>query len=89
MDIPVISVATESNHLFTLNVKSNIGEAVNFLTHYMLQKGHKKIGYIGAQMDSKMQSQQLSGWNKAMLSYNQIADQSITTPYIATMDFGQ
>lgn len=89
VDIPVISVATESNHPFTLNVKSNIGEAVNFLTHYMLQKGHKKIGYIGAQMDSKMQSQQLSGWNKAMLSYNQIADQSITTPYIATMDFGR
>ncbi len=39
----------------------------------MLQKGYKKIGYIGAQMDSK--SQQLSGWNRAMLAYNQSADQ--------------
>ncbi len=52
-------------------------------------KGYKKIGYIGAQMDSKMQSQQLSGWNRAMLAYNQSADQSITTPYVATMDFGR
>ncbi|EJD6370843.1 LacI family DNA-binding transcriptional regulator [Providencia huaxiensis] len=89
VDIPVISVAGGGSHPFTLNIKSNIGEAVNFLTHYMLQKGYKKIGYIGAQMDNKMQSQQLSGWNKAMLEYNQSADQSITTPYVATMDFGR
>ena len=89
IDIPVLSVAGESVHTFTLNIKSNIGDAVNFLTNYMLQKGHKKIGYIGAQMDNKMQSQQLSGWNKAMLNHNLSADQSITTPYIATMDFGR
>lgn len=89
LDIPVINVAGESNHPITLNIKSNIGEAVNFLTHFLLQKGYKKIGYIGAQMDSKMQGQQLSGWNKAMLAYNQSADQSITTPYVATMDFGR
>ncbi|MEX6213578.1 LacI family DNA-binding transcriptional regulator [Providencia hangzhouensis] len=89
LDIPVVSVAGESNHPVTLNIKSNVGDAVNFLTNYMLQKGYKKIGYIGAQMDSKMQSQQLSGWNRAMLAYNQSADQSITTPYVATMDFGR
>ncbi|MBP6121859.1 MULTISPECIES: LacI family DNA-binding transcriptional regulator [Providencia] len=89
IDIPVINVAGESIHPFTLSIKSNIGEAVNFLTRYLLEKGHKKIGYIGAQMDSKIQSQQLSGWNKAMLSHNQSADQSITTPYVATMDFGR
>ena len=89
MDIPVINVAGESVHSFTLNMKSNMGEAVSFLTHYLLDKGHQKIGYIGAQMDSKMQGQQLSGWNKAMLSHYKSADQSITTPYVATIDFGR
>lgn len=87
--IPVINVAGESNYPFTLNIKSHCGEAVNFLTNYLLQKGYQRIGYIGAQMDSKMQSQQLSGWNKALLSHNLSAEQSITTPYVATMDFGR
>lgn len=89
LDIPIINAAGESDYPVSLNIKSNIGEAVNFLTNYLLQKGYKKIGYIGAQMDSKMQSQQLSGWNKAMLAHNESAEQSITTPYVATMDFGR
>lgn len=89
LDIPVIGVAGESSHLFSLNIRSNIGEAVFFLTNYMLQKGYRKIGYIGAQMDSKIQSQQLSGWTKAMLNHYHSAEQSITTPYVATMDFGR
>ncbi|ELX8378625.1 LacI family DNA-binding transcriptional regulator [Providencia vermicola] len=89
IDIPVIGVAGESNYPLSLNIRSNIGEAVFFLTHYMLQKGYQRIGYIGAQMDSKVQSQQLSGWTKAMLSHYHSAEQSITTPYVATMDFGR
>lgn len=36
-----------------------------------------------------MQSQQLSGWNNTLLKHNLSAEQSITTPYIATMDFGR
>jgi DNA-binding LacI/PurR family transcriptional regulator len=55
----------------------------------LLQKGHQRIGYIGAQMDSKMQGQQLSGWNNTLLKHNLSAEQSITTPYVATMDFGR
>lgn len=89
IDIPVIGVASESTHPFSLNIGSNIGEAVYFLTNYMLQKGYKKIGYIGAQMDSKIQGQQLNGWTKAMLNHYHSAEQSITTPYVATMDFGR
>ncbi|HGI5213791.1 TPA: LacI family DNA-binding transcriptional regulator [Providencia alcalifaciens] len=89
LPIPVISVTGDSSHRFSLNIKNNLGEAVSFLTHYLLQKGHQRIGYIGAQMDSKMQSQQLSGWNNTLLKHNLSAEQSITTPYIATMDFGR
>lgn len=89
IDIPVIGVAVESVNPFVLNIRSNIGEAVYFLTNYLIQKGYQRIGYIGAQMDSKMQSQQLNGWTKAMLNHNHSAEQSITTPYVATMDFGR
>lgn len=89
IDIPLIGAGSESSYAFSLHIQSNIGDAAYFLTHYLLQKGHRRIGYIGAQMERKMQSQQLSGWTKAMLHHNYSADQSITTPYVATMDFGR
>ncbi|WP_392420819.1 LacI family DNA-binding transcriptional regulator [Edwardsiella piscicida] len=89
IDIPLIGAGCEAPSAFALHIKSNIGDAAYFLTEYLLDKGYRRIGYIGAQMDRKMQSQQLSGWTRAMLHHNVSAEQSITTPYVATLDFGR
>lgn len=87
--LPVICAAGEDAYPFALNLQSNIGDAAYFLTEYLLRQGHQRIGYIGAQMGRKMQGQQLSGWSRAMLHHNYSAEQSITTPYVATMEFGR
>ncbi|KLN96977.1 LacI family DNA-binding transcriptional regulator [Moellerella wisconsensis] len=86
--IPIISIAGYY-HQPSLNIDSNIEDGAYFLAKYMLDKGYKNIGYIGAQMDNKLQNQQLSGWAKAMLHHYHSAEQSITTPYAASMQFGR
>ena len=86
---PIISIASSYHHHTSLNIDSNIEDGAYFLTKYMLDKGYRNIGYIGAQMDNKQQNQQLSGWAKAMLHQHYSAEQSITTPYAASMQFGR
>ncbi|WP_036774550.1 LacI family DNA-binding transcriptional regulator [Photorhabdus australis] len=89
INIPIINVAGAHQQQTTINIEMNSSEAAYTLTEHMLSKGRKYIGYIGAQMDNRLQNQQINGWNKAMLHHYQNADQSITTSDVANMQFGR
>ncbi|NHB96556.1 LacI family DNA-binding transcriptional regulator [Photorhabdus stackebrandtii] len=88
INIPIINVAGSHQQQTTINVDTDFSAAAYTLTTHMLRKGRKHIGYIGAQMDNRLQNQQINGWNKAMLHHYQNADQNITTPDAASMQFG-
>ncbi|KAA1181304.1 LacI family DNA-binding transcriptional regulator [Photorhabdus heterorhabditis] len=89
INIPIINVAGSHQQQTTINIETDFSEAAYTLTEYMLNKGRKHIGYIGAQMDNRLLNQQINGWNKAMLHHYQNADQNITTPDAASMQFGR
>ena len=40
-------------------------------------------------MDNRLQRQQLNGWHKAMLEHYKNADQTVTTPETASLQFGR
>ncbi|MCC8423016.1 LacI family DNA-binding transcriptional regulator [Photorhabdus thracensis] len=88
INIPIINVAGSHRQQTTINIETDFSAAAYTLTEHMLSKGRKHIGYIGAQMDNRLQNQQINGWNKAMLHHYQNADQNITTPDAASMQFG-
>ncbi|ERT10472.1 LacI family DNA-binding transcriptional regulator [Photorhabdus temperata subsp. temperata] len=88
INIPIINVAGSHQQQTTINIETDFSAAAYTLTEHMLSKGRKHIGYIGAQMDNRLQNQQINGWNKAMLHHYQNADQNITTPDAASMQFG-
>ncbi|TDB49230.1 LacI family DNA-binding transcriptional regulator [Photorhabdus khanii] len=88
INIPIINVAGSHQQQTTINIETDFSAAAYTLTEHMLNKGRKHIGYIGAQMDNRLQNQQINGWNKAMLHHYQNADQNITTPNAASMQFG-
>ncbi|MGV7960924.1 LacI family DNA-binding transcriptional regulator [Photorhabdus tasmaniensis] len=88
INIPIINVTGSHQQQTTINIETDFSAAAYTLTEHMLNKGRKHIGYIGAQMDNRLQNQQINGWNKAMLHHYQNADQNITTPDTASMQLG-
>ena len=71
----------------TLNMA--IGDAAERLTHYLLDKGYRRIAFIGAHTDNRLHRQQLNGWHKAMLAHYQNADLMITVPEAPTLQQGR
>lgn len=64
-------------------------EAAEQLTHQLLEKGYRKIAFIGAHTDNRLQKQQLNGWRSAMLAHYQHADLFRTVPEAPTLAFGR
>ncbi|HBT14869.1 MAG TPA: LacI family transcriptional regulator, partial [Erwinia persicina] len=66
-----------------------ISDAAERLTAHLLDKGYRRIGFIGAQTDNRLHKQQLNGWHKAMLMHYQNADLMITVPDAPSLQFGR
>jgi len=64
-------------------------EAAERLTLKLLAAGYRKIAYIGAHTDNRLQKQQLNGWRKAMLAQYQNADLIRTVPDAPSLQFGR
>lgn len=66
-----------------------INDAAERLTAHLLDKGYRRIGFIGAHTDNRLHKQQLNGWHKAMLMHYQNADLMITVPDAPSLEFGR
>jgi len=66
-----------------------INDAAERLTRHLLDKGYRRIGFIGAHTDNRLHKQQLNGWHKAMLMHYQNADLMITVPDAPSLEFGR
>lgn len=64
-------------------------DAAKYLTTALLEKGYRRIAYIGAHTDNRMHKQQLNGWHQAMLAYYQNADLMITVPNAPSLQLGR
>lgn len=71
----------------TLNIA--ISDAAERLTTSLLDKGYRRIAFIGAHTDNRLHKQQLNGWHKAMLAHYQNADLMITVPDAPSLQFGR
>lgn len=66
-----------------------MADAAERLTLHLLEKGYRRIAFIGAQTDNPLHRQQLNGWHKAMLAHYQNADLMITVPDAPSLQFGR
>lgn len=66
-----------------------INDASERLTAHLLDKGYRRIGFIGAHTDNRLHKQQLNGWHKSMLMHYQNADLMITVPDAPSLQFGR
>lgn len=66
-----------------------MADAAERLTRHLLDKGYRRIAFIGAQTDNRLHKQQLNGWHKAMLAHYQNADLMITVPDAPSLQFGR
>jgi DNA-binding LacI/PurR family transcriptional regulator len=89
MNIPTINVVGSPFSQAQITLETAFFEATHKLTEHLLDQGYKNIGFIGAHMDNRLQRQQLNGWHKAMLSRYQNSDQVMTTPDVASLQFGR
>ncbi len=71
----------------TLNIA--FSDAAERLTRTLLEKGYRRIAFIGAQTDNRLHKQQLNGWHRAMLAHYQNADLMITVPDAPSLQFGR
>jgi len=87
--VPAINVSGFDNPAARVTINTPYFDAAHRLTEHLLVQGYRNIGYIAAQMDNRLQRQQLSGWNKAMISHYQNADLVLSTPDVPTLQLGR
>ncbi|HEY0063681.1 MAG TPA: LacI family DNA-binding transcriptional regulator [Telluria sp.] len=63
--VPVVSMMDLSTNPAQMSVGFSQHEAGRTMTRYLLEKGHKRIGFIGAQLDERTLSR-AAGYRKAM-----------------------
>jgi LacI family transcriptional regulator, gluconate utilization system Gnt-I transcriptional repressor len=63
--VPVVSMMDLSTNPAQLSVGFSQHEAGRTMTRYLIEKGHKRIGFIGAQLDERTLSR-AAGYRKAM-----------------------
>ncbi len=64
--VPVVSMMDLAGDPAQLSVGFSQHEAGHTMTRYLIDKGHKRIGFIGAQLDERTLSR-FAGYRKAML----------------------
>jgi len=88
-NIPIINVVGSPYSQASISIETNFLEASRKLTEQLLDRGYKNIGFIGANMDNRLQRQELNGWHKAMLNRYQNSDLVVTTRDAASLQFGR
>ncbi|QLH62901.1 LacI family DNA-binding transcriptional regulator [Serratia symbiotica] len=88
-NIPTVNVVGSYFKGAKMTLAAASFESAYELTRYLLERGYHHIGYVGAYRDNRLQHQQLNGWHKAMLDHYKNADQIVTTPDMASLQFGR
>ncbi|CNL03922.1 LacI family transcriptional regulator [Yersinia mollaretii] len=88
-NIPTVNVVGSYFKGAKITLEAAFFESAYDLSRHLLERGYHHIGYIGAHMDNRLQRQQLNGWHKAMLEHYKNADQTVTTPEAASLQFGR
>ncbi len=86
--IPVMEVAELDAHSRHLNVGVDHGEIGKVMTDYLIKKGHKNIGFIGARGHHSILRKQLRGWQRGMLAGYLPPDHFYTTHQGPSLAFG-
>lgn len=88
-NIPTVNVVGSYFKAAKITFEAAFFESAYEITRHLLERGYNNIGFIGAHMDNRLQRQQLNGWHKAMLEHYKNADQTVTTPDTASLQFGR
>lgn len=88
-NIPTINVVGAPYSQASISIETAFLDATRKLTEQLLERGYKNMGFIGANMDNRLQRQGLNGWHKAMLSRYQNSDLVVTTRDTASLQFGR
>ncbi|CNF12103.1 LacI family DNA-binding transcriptional regulator [Yersinia kristensenii] len=88
-NIPTVNVVGSYFKGAQITLEAAFFESAYELSRHLLARGYHNIGFIGAHMDNRLQRQQLNGWHKAMLEHYKNADQTVTTPETASLQFGR
>ncbi len=88
-NVPVVSVASQSNEQSAISIDCGYEKAAFDLTHYLIQQGKRCVGYVGALQGQRLHHQQITGWSRALLKNYLNAEQSVTTPDPASMAYGR
>jgi DNA-binding LacI/PurR family transcriptional regulator len=88
-NIPTVNVVGSYFKAAKITFEAAFFESAYEITRHLLERGYNNIGFIGAHMDNRLQRQQLNGWHKAMLEHYKNADQTVTTPDSASLQFGR
>lgn len=88
-NIPVVSVASQTNDQANISINCSYEQATYELTQYLISQGKRCIGYIGALQGQRLHHQQITGWSRALLKNYLNAEQSVTTPDPASMAYGR
>lgn len=88
-NVPTINVVGAPYHQAVISIETSFLDATRKLTEHLLGLGYQNIGFIGANMDNRLQRQALNGWHKAMLNHYQNSDLVVTTRDAASLQFGR
>lgn len=86
-NIPLVQIMELLDAPFDMNVGISHVQAAYDVTRYLQQQGCRKIGFIGARMDARVQ-QRLAGYKRALSEQGDIAAHIATTPAASSIAVG-
>lgn len=88
-ELVTVNVCGAERFAADITLHIDISDAAERLTTYLLEKGYRRLAFIGAHTDNRLHKQQLNGWHKAMLAHYQNADLTITVPDAPSFQLGR
>ncbi|GAA5214182.1 LacI family DNA-binding transcriptional regulator [Corallincola platygyrae] len=86
-NVPVVEMMELADNPLGICVGFDQVEAGRSVTEYLIEKGHKRIGFAGARMDHRAQ-QRLRGWREAMWKAGLSDEYLITSQAASSYDMG-
>lgn len=85
--LPVVETLELTETPLDINVGLNQTEAGAAMTRAFIERGHRRIGFLGARMDHRAQLR-MAGWEAAMGEAGLSAERCLTTPHPSTYRLG-
>ena len=85
--VPVVETLELTETPLDINVGLDQHEAGKAMTQAFLDRGHRKIGFLGARMDYRAQLR-MAGWEAAMRQAGLSAERCLTTPHPSSYRLG-